>query len=155
MLRVSRVIGLRFCSFGIAEVLWKVRDDRELGKVVGKGGGHEQGPAWWCSDALSHYPAVLLLTRESRKPPSQPQFPWQQKGALILVRVSEQRALLSALIWAVVTSREALPGRYQQPVVVSPFLHTSLSPSQSSKWQPAPSSFSLLIPVLLSHNQIW
>lgn len=46
MLRVNRVIGLRFCSFGIAEVLWEVRDDRELGKVVGKGGEHEQGPAW-------------------------------------------------------------------------------------------------------------
>lgn len=32
MLRVSRVIGLRFCSFGVAEVLKKVRDDRELGR---------------------------------------------------------------------------------------------------------------------------
>lgn len=38
MSKVNGVIGLRFCSFGIAEVLWKFRDDRELGKVVGKGG---------------------------------------------------------------------------------------------------------------------
>lgn len=45
MLRVNGVIGLRSCSFGIAEVLWKFRDERKLGKMVGKG-GDEEGPAW-------------------------------------------------------------------------------------------------------------
>lgn len=42
---MNGVVGLRFCSFGIAEALGKFGDDKELGKMVGKG-GDEQGPAW-------------------------------------------------------------------------------------------------------------
>lgn len=99
MLRVNGVIGFRFCSFGIAEVLWKFR---ELGKVVGKG-GDEQGPAQWCSDALYHYPAVPLLPRESSKPslPPSPSFPGSKKELWFLWRTESNRlcCLPSFQLW--------------------------------------------------------
>lgn len=85
MLRMNGVVGLRFCSFGTAEVLWMFRDDRELGKVVGKGGmskaQHGDGQMLCLSTQLFPW-----LPGRAPNPPSQPHFSWQQKGALILVR---------------------------------------------------------------------